>query len=169
MDMQLLPLAAQDKSQFMADMQEAFQKGAEAAGEAAPGEEPVLPASDIEASLAKPGAVALKAMLDGRLAGGAVVVLEAPRGHLDFLYVRHGEQSRGLGQAIWRAIEQRFPHIQVWETATPWFEKRNLHFYINQCGFAAVEFFCPHHPDHSSGRPDEMEFFRFEKRMDSKS
>ena len=115
------------------------------------------------------GPAGLTAAIYARRASKTVLVLEALRGHLDFLYVRHGEQSRGLGQAIWRAIEQGFPHIQLWETATPWFEKRNLHFYINHCGFAAVEFFCTRHPDHSSGRPDDMAFFRFEKRMDSKN
>ena len=35
----------------------------------------------------------------------------------------------------------------AWETITPYFEKRNVHFYVNKCGFHIVEFFNEHHPD----------------------
>lgn len=58
-------------------------------------------------------------------------------------------------------------------TVTPYFEKRNIHFYVNRCGFHIVEFFNSHHPD-----PNEIEnyapendeqfsdgMFRFEKIM----
>ena len=42
-----------------------------------------------------------------------------------------------------------------------------LYFYINRCGFAAVEFYNPKHIDPKA--PDEDDgsdlFFRFEKRM----
>ena len=27
------------------------------------------------------------------------------------------------------------PEVKVWETVTPYFEKRNIHFYVNRCGF----------------------------------
>ena len=58
-------------------------------------------------------------------------------------------------------------------TCTPYFEKRNIHFYINKCGFHAVEFFSPMHPDpnppeeNGEACPDEGpdEMFRFEKVM----
>ena len=53
------------------------------------------------------------------------------------------------------------------------FEKRNIHFYVNRCGFHIVEFFNNHHPDPND--PDEREnsmndhfpagMFRFEKRL----
>jgi hypothetical protein len=42
--------------------------------------------------------------------------------------------------------------VRVWETMTPYFEKRNIHFYVNKCGFHIVEFL---------RKEDEM--FRFEK------
>ena len=84
--------------------------------------------------------------------------------------------SKGIGYAAWKAIEALYPETEVWETFTPYFEKRNIHFYINKCGFNAVEFFCefhndPHAPDESesgtdAGKdegPDEM--FRFIKVM----
>jgi hypothetical protein len=55
---------------------------------------------------------------------------------------------------------------------TPYFEKRNLHFYINKCGFHATEFYNPHYKDpHSDEKPPEDDFpggdyfFKFEKVM----
>ena len=58
-----------------------------------------------------------------------------------------------------------YPKIRVWETVTPYFEKRNIHFYVNRCGFKIVEFYNEHHKDPNStdGGLDEM--FRFEKVM----
>lgn len=77
--------------------------------------------------------------------------------------------SRGIGQAAWREVERLYPDTEVWETCTPYFEKRNIHFYINKCGFHAVEFFCEFHrdPNEPDGQDDEGpdEMFRFEKRM----
>ncbi len=71
------------------------------------------------------------------------------------------------GRRIWSAIEQAYPEVCVWETCTPWFDKRNIHFYINVCGFAAVEFFCARHPDPHmpdvSGGNGEDAMFRFVK------
>ncbi len=170
------PLEPADLPAFKRDMQEAFQRGAEE--EFGPCPE-ILPESHIDRSLAAEGAAAYKAVLEGELVGGAVVVVPADGGtcHLDFLYVKHGVQGRGVGQALWNAIEARYPQAELWETHTPYFEKRNIHFYVNRCGFHIVEFFSPIHPDaHMAGddadspecAPHEMPggdyFFRFEKR-----
>lgn len=38
---------------------------------------------------------------------------------------------------------------------TPYFEKRNIHFYVNRCGFHIVEFWNKHH--HGPAIPEEME------------
>lgn len=75
--------------------------------------------------------------------------------------------SKGIGFSAWQEVERLYPDTKVWETCTPYFEKRNIHFYINKCGFHAVEFFCefnrdPYEEDCGEG-PDEM--FRFEKVM----
>ena len=55
-----------------------------------------------------------------------------------------------------------------------YFEKRNIHFYVNRCGFHIVEFYNSHHPDPNdpemSERIDEQfpaGMFRFEKKIDS--
>ena len=161
MECKLLPLCPEDLKLFKKDMQEAFQKGAEAEFEDL--NEEILPETDINQSLMKKGAVAYKAVVDGQMVGGAIIVVNETTLHneLDFLYVKYGTQSKGFGRAIWGAIEEKHPHTKVWETSTPYFEKRNIHFYINSCGFSAVEFFNTHHtdPEHF----DDMEFFRFEK------
>ena len=81
--------------------------------------------------------------------------------------VKVGIQSKGVGQAIWKAIESLHPETEVWETCTPYFDRRNIHFYINSLGFHAVEFFNEHHPDpHMPELFDQEDgLFRFEKRM----
>ena len=76
-----------------------------------------------------------------------------------------GQRVGGIGQAIWKAIEVLHPKIEVWETCTPYFDRRNIHFYINRLGFHAVEFFNEHHPDpHMPEQFDQEDgLFKFEK------
>ena len=167
MGFELFPLCSEDLPVFKKDMQEAFQRGA--ASEFTDLNVQILPEEDIDSSLSTRGAAAYKAIIDEQIVGGAIVVIDesTKHNHLDFLYVKYGVQSRGIGQMIWYAIEKRYPDTKVWETITPYFEKRNIHFYINRCGFVAVEFFNPHHKDPKI--PDDMiggdYFFRFEKVM----
>lgn len=91
------------------------------------------------------------------------------RGVLDFLIIYPEHHGKGYGTKIIEAIEQKYPHIRVWELITPYFEKRNIHFYINKCGYKIVEFFNEHHKDKTyrdkkeNIRPFEREYFRFEK------
>jgi hypothetical protein len=76
-------------------------------------------------------------------------------------------EAQTIGQAIWKSIEATHPEIEVWETCTPYFDRRNIHFYINRCGFHAVEFFNEHHPDPNMPEQFDQEdgLFKFEKRM----
>ncbi len=165
MDFQLLPLEEADLPKFKHDMQEAFQLGAAVWEEDL--DEEILPEAHINKSLSTKGAIAYKAVVDGELLGGAIVVINGEHGNLDFLYVKSGTQSKGIGQMIWNTIEEKYQEVTLWETCTPYFDTRNLHFYINRCGFAAVEFYNPKHID--SKAPDGDDgldlFFRFEKRM----
>ncbi|MDQ1254246.1 MAG: hypothetical protein QG646_3472, partial [Euryarchaeota archaeon] len=81
----------------------------------------------------------------------------------------------GIGSAAWQAIEAQYPETKVWELFTPYFEKRNIHFYVNKCGFHIVEFYHKFNPDphqprvnehQNNPRPsEEYGFFRFEKVM----
>ena len=64
------------------------------------------------------------------------------------------------------------PEVEVWETVTPYFETRNIHFYVNRCGFHIVEYYNKYHKnpnDHEEpgvGMQDNTDgMFRFEKRM----
>ena len=165
----------------------------------------VLPDKDFYQSLETEGAEAYEAIdEDGQRVGGAIIAINTAkhhgelmeqreqnqaclssaesrqkktRGQLSFLYVKVGVQSKGIGQAIWKAIEALHPETEVWETCTPYFDRRNIHFYINRLGFHAVEFFNEHHPDPNmpeqfldkpSGRAErdqEDGLFKFEKRM----
>lgn len=167
MSVELFPLQSEDIAFFKRDMQEAFQKGA--ASEYSELDEQVLPEEDIDKSLNKEGAVAYKAVENGQIVGGVVVVIDerTQHNHLDFLFVKYGVQSRGAGKSIWDQVEKLHASTKIWETATPYFEKRNIHFYINRCGFSAVEFYNPYHKDPSI--PDDMAggdyFFRFAKVM----
>lgn len=167
MDFRLIPIKKEDIVNYKKDMQEAFQKGAMAEYNDLNVE--ILPEKDIDESLSKKGAVAYKAVVDGKMLGGVIVVIDevTQHNHLDFLYVKYGTQSKGIGQKIWNEVERLYPKTKVWETCTPYFEKRNIHFYINRLGFHAVEFFNPDHKDPNI--PDDMiggdYFFRFEKVM----
>ena len=172
-NVQLTSLRAEHRAQFIADLQSAFQTAAEV--EFGPLDSLVLPLADIEESLHATGAIAYEALVEGKMVGGAVVNInpDTQRNHLDFLYVRSDVHSKGIGQSIWRAIEQLHPHTRVWETFTPYFDRRNLHFYINRCGFHVVEFYNashPHTPLRNEERPESLtdyfrDFFRFEKYM----
>lgn len=171
MNLKLLPLSNVDLPQFKKDMQEAFKIGAIKGGYSVKDE--ILPEADINRSLCTKGAVCYKAVENGKMVGGAVVVIDGDKkeGHLDLLYVKHGIQSKGVGKFIWFEIEKIHPDIKVWKTCTPYFEKRNIHFYVNVCRFHIVEFFNEHHKDpNAHDVPDAPEgyfdgMFAFEKEM----
>ena len=155
---------------FKEEMQEAFERGFQ--GHIKEDDEnqwQVLPDGDFYQSLRAEGAEAYEAVdADGQRVGGAIIInSDAHRGELAFLYVKNGVQGRGIGQAIWKAIEVLHPEVEVWETCTPYFDRRNIHFYINRCGFHAIEFFNAHHRD--PNMPEQFDpsdgLFVFEKRM----
>lgn len=129
-----------DLFQFKLDMQESFQKSFESKyGKI---DKIVLPEKDIDSSLNDKGAVAYKAILNNEIVGGAVVVINEERqiNSLHILFVKNGIQSKGLGKKIWDEIEKIYPNTKIWETCTPYFDKRNIYFYVNKCGFHIVEY-----------------------------
>lgn len=73
--------------------------------------------------------------------------IEGDHGELELLFTAPNAHSRDVGHAAWRAIEERYPQVRIWGLVTPYFETRNIHFYVNRCGFHIVEFFNSHHPD----------------------
>jgi hypothetical protein len=163
-------VAEADLPSFRQYLQEAFAVAVvEEFGSADNG--PVPSDEDVTASFEAPNAAIHRVLEDGRWVGGAVVSIDAGTQHnsLDFFFVRAGEIGRGIGRKAWTAIEKHYAATKVWTTHTPYFEKRNIHFYVNVCGFSIVEYYSERHPDpdHSAG-PDLMGddgMFRFEKRM----
>ena len=116
--------------------------------------------------------VAYRIREEGKIVGGLVLRIDekTQHNHLELLFIHPEAHSKGLGFAAWQAVEKLYPETRVWETCTPYFEKRNIHFYINKCGFHAVEFFHYFHPDPQEPENEEGEdafegMFRFEKRM----
>ena len=164
----LCPIAPQDREAFIAGVQAAFDVSVREtfgpdAGEA-------IPRRDVESSLDAPGAETYHILCDGIRVGGVVLVIDPERRHgsLDLLFIHPSAHGGGLGLAAWEAVERLHPEVALWETHTPYFEKRNIHFYVNKCGFHIVEFYHPGHPEpHSPSQdvPGGQYFFRFEKRM----
>lgn len=169
MNVELIPITADDLKQYKADAQEAFQKGFE--DRFGKTDATILPEKDIDSSLNAKGSVAYKAVVDGEMVGGAVVVIdeETQLNHLDLLFVKYGTQGKGIGKAIWFEIERLHPKTKVWETCTPYFDRRNVHFYVNVCGFHITAFFNEKHP--MPDRPEDFMgdgnegMFEFRKQM----
>lgn len=114
---------------------------------------------------------AYRIISEGKPAGGVIVHVKQDRGDLEILFVDPDVHSRGIGYAAWCQIEKMFPDVRIWETLTPYFETRNIHFYVNRCGFHIVEFFNKHHRspfEHDGEEEGEQSLdgmFRFEKKM----
>ena len=168
----LVRLAEERTITFKEEMQEAFEHGFQGHVKEKDDENQwqVLPDGDFFQALQGEGAEAYEAVdADGQRVGGAIINIDSSKlqGELSFLYVKVGVQGKGIGQAIWRAIEAMHPEVKVWETCTPYFDRRNIHFYINCCGFHAIEFFNSHH--HDPNMPEQFDandgLFVFEKRM----
>jgi len=166
----LVPLTDDDREQFIRDNQEAFKYGAtsefgmrdshfEEDGE-------VISRETIEHSIDGDNAEAYRIILNNEKVGGVIISVVEDKGELELLFVLPKAHSKGIGFKAWCEVERLHPEVTVWETLTPYFEKRNIHFYVNRCGFHIVEFFNSHHPD-PNGRDtvedDADEMFRFQK------
>ena len=125
MTVELVP--TRDRENFIVNIQAAFKKAVvEEFGD--DGEE-VIPRADVEKSFAEKGAQVFDIVSDGKIVGGAVVVIRpSNRNELSLLFVNIDCHGKGVGSAAWRAIEARYPQTKIWETVTPYFEKRNLQF-----------------------------------------
>ena len=171
-------LADDDREQFILDNQRAFRYGAmEEFGmrdNHLEEDDEIISRKTIEDSI--DSGVAYRILEDGRIVGGLVLTIDEETQHnrLDLLFVTPDAHSKGIGYAAWQEVERLYPETLVWETCTPYFETRNIHFYVNKCGFHIVEFFNSHHPDpHDPETGEENNYdgedfdgmFRFEKRL----
>ncbi len=168
----LLPLEESEREQFIIENQRAFNYGAmEEFGlrnNHFEEEEQIIARETIEQSIDSGEAYYIVA--DNKKVGGVVVKVDGDKGELELLFVSPEVHSNGIGYAAWCEIEKIHSEVQVWETVTPYFEQRNIHFYVNRCGFHIVEFFNKYHPDPNDPEmniEDDEQFptgmFRFEK------
>lgn len=161
----LLPLEESDREQFIKDNQEAFNYGAlkEFGQRDDHFEEDGEIISHETISNAIDEGAAYRIMQDGKPVGGVVIRTEYDHGDLVLLFVSPSVHSKGIGYAAWSAVEEMHPEITVWETVTPYFEKRNIHFYVNRCGFRIVAYYNEHFcaPDDKDG--ELLDMFAFEK------
>ncbi len=175
----LVPLAADDRERFILDNQWAFKYGAMTEfgerDEHMDDNGEIISRATIESSLDDPKSEAYRIVLDGEKVGGIILTIdkETRHNHLDILFVLPEAHSKGIGYGAWQAVEALHPETLIWETCTPYFEKRNIHFYVNKCGFQIDQFWCAYfqselnmndvEKDDFDEGPDEM--FHFIKVM----
>ena len=175
----LVGITPDDKEQFILDNQRAFKYGAQEEfgmrdNRMEEGEE-VISRKTIERSMNGEHAETYRIVCDGNVVGGLILQIDRQhaKGELEILFVNPEAHSKGIGQAAWKAVESMHPEIRVWETITPYFEKRNIHFYVNRLGFHIVEFWNKY--QHGPAVPEDIEenwseddeMFVFRKFMDS--
>ena len=164
---QLIPLKPENREQFIRANQEAFRFGAlEEFGQRSDRfeeEGEIISRSTIERCIDEGNAYCI--VQDGAVTGGIVIKTEYDHGELELLFVSPAAHSKGIGYAAWCEIERLHPEVTVWETFTPYFEKRNIHFYVNRCGFCITEFYNAHHRDPDDTDDELFEMFRFEKQL----
>lgn len=168
----LEPLEENDKEQFIIDNQEAFNYGAlEEFGQLNDNFEEdgqIISRDTIEKSIFE--GEAYRIIVDNEKVGGAIIKVDGVKGELLILFVSPNAHSKGIGYAAWKEIEKLHPEVKIWETVTPYFEKRNIHFYVNRCGFNIVEFYNKYNPDPNEdnyenfdGSEMNEEMFKFRK------
>ncbi|ORX45238.1 hypothetical protein BCR36DRAFT_585845 [Piromyces finnis] len=151
-NIKLLPLENKNRETFILGVQESFKYGAlEEFGKRDDhlnkyGE--IISRKTIEKSIDGKGSETYQIFENGNNVGGVIVSInrEKQTGELEILYVSPAEHSKGIGYATWCEIEKMYPEIKKWETYTPYFEKRNIHFYVNRCGFQIDKFYNSHYP-----------------------
>ncbi len=175
----LVPLTAEDREQFIIDNQWAFKYGAliefGERDDHIDGDGEIISRATIERSIDNPQSETYRIMLDGQTVGGLILTIdkETHHNHLDILFVLPEAHSKGIGYGAWQAVEALHPETKVWETCTPYFEKRNIHFYVNKCGFQIDQFWCEYFASENETFKDEKyapdegpdEMFRFIKVM----
>ena len=174
----LVPLTENDREQFILDNQWAFKYGAmmefgerddhiDDDGE-------IISRETIERCIDDANNETYRIVYGGKNVGGVILKInnETHHNELEILFTLPDEHSKGIGYGAWQAVEALHPETEVWMTCTPYFEKRNIHFYVNKCGFWIDQFWCeyfqpdhnmPQEDNHDDEGPDEM--FRFIKVM----
>lgn len=175
-EISLIPLSEDDREQFILDNQWSFKHGAliefgerdahiDNDGE-------IISRQTIEMCMDADGAETYRIVLNGKNVGGVILNIDNKThdNELDTLFVLPDVHSRGIGYGAWLAIEALHPETKIWKTCTPYFDKRNIHFYVNKCRFQIDEFWCEHFKP-GEAIPDDVpdegldEMFHFVKIM----
>ena len=168
MDIKLELLKPEDEEQFIKDNQAAFNYGAEQYFNDQELEEQheedgqIISRETIKESIHRDGSVTYRILDGNKKVGGIIINLKDGFGELEIFFVIPDSESKGVGQAAWKEVERLHPEVKVWETVTPYFEQRNIHFYVNKLGFHIVEFCTKFLKD--KDMPEGMDrMFRFQK------
>lgn len=168
MSIELQILKQEDENQFIKDNQYAFKYGAEQyfsqneMEEQYEEEGEIISRTTIYESIHRDGSIAYRIMNEGEPVGGIIVNICGDKGELEIFFVIPNCHSKGIGQAAWKEIENIHSNVKEWETVTPCFEKRNIHFYVNKLGFHIVKYYNEHFLEPDSSK-DMLEMYKFQK------
>ena len=150
------------KSSFLQSISERF--GAHDAA-------PIPPENEVDEALKDADYDIFIIIADGLPAGGTIIKKEDNGKYsLELFFVFKAFINKKIGSAAWQIIEKHYSDAKIWETHTPYFDRRNIHFYVNKCGFKITEFYCEYHREEHNLTKDFKDintsgFFRFEKRL----
>ena len=168
MDIRLELLKPDDEEEFIKDNQIAFNFGAEQyfneqeLEKQYEEDKQIISKETIIQSIHHEGSVAYRIVDGDKNVGGIIVNLKDDFGELEIFFVIPSCESKGVGQAAWKEVERLHPEIKTWETVTPYFEQRNIHFYVNKLGFHIVKFYTKYLKDKDMS--EEMDgMFKFRK------
>ena len=117
-DVILVPLAGDDREQFILDNKEAFNYGAlEEFGrrdDHFEEDDQIISRETIENSI--DSGEAYRIMLDDEPVGGVIIKTDGNHGELEILFVSPNVHSKGIGYSAWCAVEKLHPEVTVWET-----------------------------------------------------
>jgi len=164
MSIKLIKLEKEKEELFIELTQAAFQKGFE--DYFGKTDQIIIPRKDILDSLYAEGSNSFLAIQDDKVVGGVCVVINKTTNENDLhiLFVNAEFQSKGIGFRIWNEIEKIYPDTKTWRTCTPYFDKRNVHFYLNKCKFHIVKYQKDNYPEDFIG-DGGLGMFEFEKEI----
>ena len=170
MKIQLRKLQRHEAELFRQEMKNSFEQGVlDRFGDLAAA--PIPSGDEVDEALKDPAFDIFIITADDLPAGGTIIKKEAGGKYsLDLLFIFKNFLNQHIGTAAWQAIEKNYPDAVLWETYTPYFERRNIHFYLHKCGFRIVEFFSEFHREEHDLTEEFKDintsgFFRFEKVM----
>ena len=132
LDIELKPVIPKEYPTFIKNLQEAFSPAIIEKF----GTNEYLPSkNDILSSLTAKNAEVFHIIYNNQCASGVVLMIDKNTHYnsLDLFFISPKYHGDGLGLATWKTIEKKYPDTITWRTITPYFEQRNIHFYMMNC------------------------------------